>query len=718
MDVRAYYNTGFNEINIPSSPDLLDEVVSGTPLFFYHDFPAIDLLQHTGLSSIKIKVNNGFKSVVDIDYVRISPPYTGDPDHGGGSGNIAFQHAYYFVDGVRMMNGDTAILSVTLDFINTAGGWKKLKFLDGITSRLSIKKTDDVFGRYTQDDPYITPNEDLVLSTENISVGTTTRTYVESTSDLGVMCCSAQSDLYSQPTSSADGADKVATPKLYPNYHPPTRYFLRKNNTEVEGYGGSTVVVQLRETGDEYETSDGVLISLGNVIQQGIKKCQALGMTETIIATAIIPTDLVEIVETTERIRHEVDDFDSSVVYWGVASSGTTPPTETRYKEKCGVVDEDAFTAYNSEQPDIPVVVTTRYWDVIDRMYGKIIDRTMSHNLLTVAQSGTYDNLRILYGEWHKNGILTNSGNRLEAKPEEIKPPSGGAVEVDVLGDPHLNGKPYFRFRYMHGKDGNGISQSFFENVVTGMQWKQIPLVYTEKAGNALDTINFEASRAIARDANNYDVARAQNALAGQKLAEDYAIPETISSTVGGAFSSAVSGLMTGGLPGLIFGGGTSIATGGIQAGKTVEELQLQRKNLVLEQTASANQYIAAANNEKRQFLTSQNVVAPTIQFPYNNDGYRDFFGDNALYYYYSPTVRDLHRMDKILTMYGYVTNEQVTNDIIDNRQNFVYIEANCSVGGNIPRWLANGVAMQISNGVRVWKVKPDPSYYEKGGNP
>ena len=47
-NVRCYYNTGFNAVNIPSSPDVLKQ-------FTPHTFPALEVLQDLGLSEIKIK---------------------------------------------------------------------------------------------------------------------------------------------------------------------------------------------------------------------------------------------------------------------------------------------------------------------------------------------------------------------------------------------------------------------------------------------------------------------------------------------------------------------------------------------------------------------------------------------------------------------------------------------------------------------------------------
>ena len=61
-NVRCYYNTGFNAVNIPSSPDVLKQ-------FTPHTFPALEVLQDLGLSEIKIKATWG--QAREIDYISL-----------------------------------------------------------------------------------------------------------------------------------------------------------------------------------------------------------------------------------------------------------------------------------------------------------------------------------------------------------------------------------------------------------------------------------------------------------------------------------------------------------------------------------------------------------------------------------------------------------------------------------------------------------------------
>ena len=62
-NVRLYQNTGFDIINAPAVPSLLDS-------FTYIDIPAINALQITRLSSVCIKATED--QVTNADYCRIS----------------------------------------------------------------------------------------------------------------------------------------------------------------------------------------------------------------------------------------------------------------------------------------------------------------------------------------------------------------------------------------------------------------------------------------------------------------------------------------------------------------------------------------------------------------------------------------------------------------------------------------------------------------------
>lgn len=140
-NVRLYQNTGFDIINAPAVPSLLDS-------FTYVDIPAINALQITRLSSVCIKATED--QVTNADYCRIS-----DGTH----------NAYYAVTDYHMEKPDTCTLSIVMDNMLTAGGVTGTNWdvLDGITERHHIAKNNDMIFAYTEDDPLLIPSKPLEL---------------------------------------------------------------------------------------------------------------------------------------------------------------------------------------------------------------------------------------------------------------------------------------------------------------------------------------------------------------------------------------------------------------------------------------------------------------------------------------------------------------------------------------------------------------------------
>ena len=68
---RVYKNTGFNSVNIPDSPALLDSfAIDGiTPNFQYQDLPVLDLNQERFLPYVKVRCS--WSDIKDADFCRI-----------------------------------------------------------------------------------------------------------------------------------------------------------------------------------------------------------------------------------------------------------------------------------------------------------------------------------------------------------------------------------------------------------------------------------------------------------------------------------------------------------------------------------------------------------------------------------------------------------------------------------------------------------------------
>lgn len=130
--VRAFRNTGFDDINLPSSP----AVLAGDD-FEYRDYPDIALRQDTDLREFRIDAQ--WNDIKDTDYIMISD-------------NDSSSISYYTVDLVTMVSTNTAILNVTLDPINTSNGIDSLQVISGTTKQWHVQ--NDEFAAYSEMEDY------------------------------------------------------------------------------------------------------------------------------------------------------------------------------------------------------------------------------------------------------------------------------------------------------------------------------------------------------------------------------------------------------------------------------------------------------------------------------------------------------------------------------------------------------------------------------------
>lgn len=600
-NIRLYYDTGFNSINIPDSDILLEQIGHG------QNFPAVDILQNTNLSSVRIRAT--FNDVKDADFCCIFRSGTEKTD--------AF---YYFIDGLSMRGVDVCELSLVPDYITSAGGATNLEFLDGIARRCHV--TSDGYGDWNLDDDYMTPSEPLLLDTYTVRFDTGgTWDIVESGIDIPAMAGLTASWSYEDAS-----GESVQVPRTLSN--------VRTTTYEMDGnVGGNT-----RTT----------LFVIGDDVKAGIEQCRALGIESSILNTAHIPKSLVSMTTETETVTYQ-QTVPPSVV---ISRDGTA--VTNLIGSKLGGGDITATAVATASGSFVTTITDLPF------VYANV------------------NNKRVLYGGLNRVGILTSSGNRLESRPEDIRD-GADYISVKSVGDPHSNGCAYHRFPTMNGDNSN---LGFWRNSVKGLQWKQIPLLYTEKSGSALDRINFENSREISDF--EYKTSLPGSLVGGGGIKDRDIETGEVTSHKGTLFGTGIMGTIQNMLLGPVV--------------NPVQKYQIQKRQ------------------ELQNFAVGQSAASPDINFTYDGEAFRDFYGECVVVYRYRLTNTDLQRLDKILTMYGYRVNIPISRGLFSGRQYFNYVEASCTVTRTIqehlPRWWCEGISQQIGNGVRVWHVQPDPSYY------
>lgn len=314
-------------------------------------------------------------------------------------------------------------------------------------------------------------------------------------------------------------------------------------------------------------------------------------------------------------------------------------------------------------------------WSIVRQIIGK-----WSENAIDIPYVYTEaKNNRLNYGEFTKYGIISTSGESCEYDAEEIIETGSISPHIKKVGDPRPTGKPYFRFKTVNG---DSSELGFFRNCISGLPWKNVPLVYREASGNALNTLRYENSKMLSTE--SYQYGTAQNELAKFKNVSDATlgvVGNLLGGDLGGAVSSLYNPLFTG-------------------------------TSLEIQQMFRTNSTNVSRRNELSELAIANNVVTPTVNFPMNAEFMRDFYGNGVLVYRYIYSQNDINRIDKLLTMYGYKYSKPLELTDFTNRKNFNFVLSRNVTLSGYSKWINNALAEQIANGVRIWHVLPDNSYY------
>ena len=589
--VRIYKNSGFNAVNIPDSPALLDSLQNFTDCY------AIDINQDRVLPQIRISAPGGFEAVKDVDYVRV--------------GNFFYSVAL----APYMLEGDVAEMTLTPDFITSAGGPAALTILDGVTDRVHI--TDDSFGLYGADDPYTAPALDMDIKsyTEDFS-SQGFYTLVETTLDLAAMGLKAEGDTVEALT--AFDPNEVPDPDTGETKQwvvfPKIDYLGGQTNYSCDIGGSNYGLLSINGQGLFLIGDSGTATQK---LKEGIALARALGVEESISGQFSVPKRLIQL------------------------TSGTAGELQSGAKGKT-----EPFTI-----PSIPF------------KYGSAVN-----------------NNRVYYGKYSPYFLTAGSGSTMSAQAEEIYNGST-APQVVCVSDPRRTGKPYFRFNPLNGKNLSSDPKDFFRGSVAGKEWLSQPMVMNATKGGLLDQINYANSRALT------DLDKIHN---DSNYESNYKM--NLASAIANSAGSGVSG-----------------DYGGI--GSAAANFALGVYSNWRAQNQYTEKYNAMKAVEEQQMQISQNVFVPSVQFPVAPDLFAEITGNGCMVSRAVYKNADIARIDKILTAYGYKYSKVLEASDFNNRTYFNYVSGSITVG-NLPRWWADGIAAQIGTGVRVWHVKPSPTYY------
>lgn len=628
--------------NAVNLPDGPDYLQDTTNPFNWNNYMGFDVVDHMQLDHIDIKVARTDET--GYNFIHEVDYCAIVP-----STKISAKYiAYYIVTGYEFVSSTTVRLNLVMDYLTTLGGAKNLTYLDGTTVRYNTP--DDKLFEYTQQDELMTPAEPLELETEwydDYEPGE--KIFVESTIDL--VALGAQFD--------ADGNFTGAGMK----FTDPTATVTSEKTIIYDSTGA--------ETGSQ--------------------------ITEHKPETIVVPY--------TQGVS-------APTVYTGIDGVSVNAPYTRLFDSSAPNVRRalSAVRTLSAESSIISQVIYPESVSVAESSVGDVSAVSGSRQLvstdLAFSKYGNKCNRALNCGQYNAVGMITVSGEKMEAYPEQIYNDSDSVGYVTVC-DPRPDGKPYYRFDSYMGKKFGGI-QDLMMGSVSGLQWTSAPLVYTAPSGSYLDKINYQTSAATAQ--LNYGSAQTgiENSL--------YYNQERNQNSVLGNIISSISGLA-----GSIKTGSTPDA--GLysmwSAQSSYEEGRTSNQNSLLKNELA---YSVARQKELANYAISQSVVVPQVVVPFNANYLRDFGGNGLLIYRYNYSANDQARIDRLLTMYGYKVTAALTTEMFSTRKYFNYVQATgVSIGGstrdNVPtaKFLRDGAAAQLSVGARFWHIKPTADCYKNG---
>lgn len=261
--VKLFYNSGFDSVNLPDSPQLLNLVAE------VKTFPSLQILQDKFLTIVRIKAK--YQEIEGADFCQIG-------------------ETYYSIEGYSMLNTQTVQLSLLMDAFTTGGGIPAMTIESGWLIRAHEKDSIDLCSN-TLPEPF-SPQEPLRLEflgrIGDVS-GSGSMTVIQST--INVAQLANKERLEALSFTSEDASDSCIIPKLSRILTDTTvkMSILNSSGSGFTNYStelpGSTLYV-VRKTGDVDTKYDN--------IRDGISNARSIGVESAITAQYNIPLDYLD----------------------------------------------------------------------------------------------------------------------------------------------------------------------------------------------------------------------------------------------------------------------------------------------------------------------------------------------------------------------------------------------------------------------------------------
>lgn len=492
-NIRCYFNTGFDEINIPSSRAVLETAT-------YKDFQAVDLLQDRDLSEIYIQAN--WDDVKNVDYCLVG-------------------ETYYIVTGVAMANLTTSVLGLICDYWTTLGGVTGIEVEGGWLSRAHV--SDDALFKYVLPEPF-TPNAPLELKggIELLELSKKNFTLIQSTVNIpGVQTVNIDAIKFGV------GEESGVCPKLPPVLTESVVSMKKYNNQGVlESISTRLPNSGLYNSGDDsLETQE----KFDN-IRQGLGNGRSIGVESAITAQYNIPIELINL---NESVIAETNQVANLVAYEIEASFNSNKALNFIYNDSIknlkafsGAINRYILVS-NCSGNKVEMLPENCYYS---GLASPII--YISSDLRSTGQP--YAVFKYYHNKINKDFILAVKGLNWQNEPLVYTDKSGSSIDTyNFFSQQYQAAQNYYSGQMTSAVRGilNTASSVYgSSNVTSDVYNKQGQLIKNNTSTRQRETVGgalgsgmaaFDATTSILQNAANYNVNRERNIFnftAGQNL--------------------------------------------------------------------------------------------------------------------------------------------------------------------------------------------------------
>ena len=662
--LTVYMNSGFNSIDRPLTPSVLENATKNTYADVYYLREDID--------KPTIVVNDNYNALVDADYVKLVSNDVTKPNT-----------FYYAVTAVHALSGNSVSLTLDLDALLTMGGVSNLS-PSGYQVRGHISRAEDVlFGNTLAEDfvpaqplktsPYYYVNgndaQDLPTTNRDFQIVLSNIDLVKLGDNVG---SSGNTAIDIIAGIDGNGSEVMYVPKILSNNPDDSTEFvlngLRSSEGSITGEKHSLKMPSVKA----YVLNPRVFDPNNPTkVFKGIQVLHSCGQLQLIGSYTLPKEWLVD------------DDYDPSL-----APDHTWVTNENEVKQLVGALKGEDIS-------NLPYEYTPGSGYTIKNK--KVYMMFRNYTLLNVA-SGSMVITPIAEMKYVRNGVTMSY------------------PIVKLWSDVTSMGKPYAKF--ITDLDKNAP----FANIVSGSNWVNNGIILDGASGSLLNNVNNafaqqEIQKSASQQRLNYGVTKGMisagyDILAatqkGQALSDFGASASALANINSGASAMSAAGAIGGRVANALW----------VQQDinkASLEMLGYGQERAYYDNAFAEQRFENQAARNRVQNAIANQVVAPTsIYMP---DPSLAMYGLNKFICYETMlSDDDVRELDYYFQRFGYNMHKKLDSTSFDKRDYYTYVQAydiNIKSSGSFGlRVRQKGIA-QLASGQRFWKVLPDPSYYE-----